>query len=87
MLAKEIIEELEKIIQEKGLNKPKNVRLEIGSIALSHDDMPEHAEDISIENLTFGLESIAKNTLLEGVRFDIKKVPGKNWKITEIEVK
>lgn len=86
LLAKEIIEELKKIIQEKGLNKPKIVKLEIGSIALSHDNMPEHAEDISLENLEFGLKAIAKNTILEGVGFDIKKVKGENWKITDIEV-
>ena len=87
ILAKEIIGELEKIIQKKGLNKPKKVGLEIGSVALSHDDMLEHAEDINLENLAFSLESIAKNTAIEGVKFDIKKVPGKNWKITDIEVK
>lgn len=86
LLAKEIIEELEKIIQIKGLNKPKIVRLEIGSIVLSHDGIPEHAEDISLENLKFGLESIAKNTILERVKFDIKKVTGENWKITEIKI-
>jgi Zn finger protein HypA/HybF involved in hydrogenase expression len=86
LLAKEIIGELEKIIQEKGLNKPKKVSLEIGSVVLSHDDMPEHAEDINLENLEFGLKAIAKNTALEGVRFDIKKVKGGNWKITDIEV-
>ena len=86
LLAKEIIGELEKIIQKRGLSKPKLVRIEIGSVVLSHDNMPEHAEDISLENLVFGLESIAKNTAFEGVRFDIKKVTGENWKITNIEV-
>lgn len=86
LLAKEIIGELEKIIQKNGLNKPKKVKLEIGSVVLTHDGMPEHAEDISLENLEFGLSSIAKNTALEGVEFDIKKVAGENWKITDIEV-
>ncbi|OGI15724.1 MAG: hypothetical protein A2Z52_00975 [Candidatus Moranbacteria bacterium RBG_19FT_COMBO_42_6] len=86
LLAKEIVRELEKIIPEKGLNKPKKVRIEIGSIALSHNGMPEHSEDINLENLAFGLESIAKNTILEGVKFEIKKVAGENWKITNIEV-
>jgi Zn finger protein HypA/HybF involved in hydrogenase expression len=86
LLAKDIIGELEKIVQEKGLNKPKKVKLEIGSIVLAHDGMPEHMEDISLENLEFGLESIAKNTALEGIRFDIKKVKGENWKITDIEI-
>ncbi|MEK7598265.1 MAG: hypothetical protein AAB487_00840 [Patescibacteria group bacterium] len=86
LLAKEIIRKLEKIIQKKGLNKPKIVSLEIGSIILSHDGMPEHAEDISLENLEFGLESIAKNTSLEGAKFNIKKVTGENWKIIDIEV-
>jgi len=86
LLAKEIIRELEKIVREKGLNKPKKVSLEIGSVVLTHDGMPEHTEDINLENLEFGLESIAKNTILKGVKFDIKKITGENWKITDIEV-
>jgi Zn finger protein HypA/HybF involved in hydrogenase expression len=86
LLAKEIIGELEKITQKKGLNKLKKVGLEIGGVTLSHDNLPEHVEDISLENLVFGLESIAKNTIFEGVKFDIKKVAGENWKITDIEV-
>jgi len=86
LLAKEIIMELQKIVQEKGLNKPKNVRIEIGSIVLSHDGLPEHMEDINLESLGFGLRSIAEKTSLVGVEFDIKKVAGENWKITDIEV-
>ena len=86
LLAKEILDEVKKIVQKKGLNKPKIVSIEIGSIVLAHDNMPEHIEDVSLENLKFGLESIAKNTALEGVNFKIKKVTGENWKITDIEL-
>jgi Zn finger protein HypA/HybF involved in hydrogenase expression len=86
LLAKEIVDELRKISQEKGLKKIKSVTVEIGQVALAHDDLPEHAEDVSLENLKFGLESIAKNTDFKDVSFDIKKISGENWKITNIEV-
>ncbi len=52
---------------------------------MAHDGFDEHVEDISIENLKFGLQSIAKNTILEEADFDIKKTAGKNWKILNIE--
>jgi len=86
ILAKEIIDTLLKIIQEKGLNKPKNVRIEIGQIVLAHDNLPEHAEEISLGNLEFGLQSISKNTILENASFILKKVSGSNWRIVDIEV-
>jgi len=86
LLAKEIIDELKRIAQEKGLNKIKSVNVEIGSISLAHDGHSEHTEDISLENLEFGLKSIAKGTIFENVEFKIKKVRGDNWKITDIEV-
>jgi Zn finger protein HypA/HybF involved in hydrogenase expression len=86
LLAKEIIDELKRIAQEKGLNKIKSVNVEIGSISLAHDGHSEHTEDISLESLEFGLKSIAKGTIFENVEFKIKKVRGDNWKITDIEV-
>jgi Zn finger protein HypA/HybF involved in hydrogenase expression len=86
LLAKEIIDELNKIAQEKGLIKPKIVSIEIGSIGLAHDGHEEHTEDISLENLEFGLKSIAKGTIFENTEFKIKKVEGDNWKIANIEV-
>ena len=86
LLAKEIIDELGKIAQEKGLKKIKSVSLEIGSISLAHDGHPEHAEDISLENLEFGLKSIAKGTIFGGAEFKINKVAGNNWKITGIGI-
>lgn len=86
LLAKEIIDELKKISQEKKLEKVGCVKIEIGQVALAHDDFEEHAEDISIENLLFGLENIAKNTAFKNTKFDIKKINGDNWRITDIEV-
>ena len=86
ILAKEIIDELRAIMAEKKIDKIKKVNVEIGMISLAHDGHPEHAEDISVENLQFGLKSIAKNTTLEKVEFEIKKVTGDNWKIVEVEV-
>lgn len=86
ILAKEIIDELKAIMAEKKLEIIKKVNVEIGLISLAHDGHPEHAEDLSVENLQFGLASIAKNTPLEKVEFVVKKVAGDTWKITEIEV-
>ena len=86
ILAKEIIDELKSIAQKKGLNKVKSACIEIGSISLAHDGFDEHAEDISLENLEFGLKSIAKGTIFENTEFKINKAEGDNWKITDIEV-
>jgi Zn finger protein HypA/HybF involved in hydrogenase expression len=85
LLAKEIVDEILKISREKKLSKIRKVSLEIGEISMAHDGFDEHVEDISIENLKFGLQSIAKNTILEEADFDIKKTAGKNWKILNIE--
>ncbi len=84
-LAKEIIGKVMEVAQEKKLKKISAVRLEIGSIAFSHDGMPDHAEEINMENLQFGLESLAKNTVLEGARFEIKRAGGDVWRIESIE--
>lgn len=86
LLAKEIIDELKKISEVRKIVKIKSVNIEIGQIALAHDGHSEHIEDISLENLQFGLENIVKNTNLENVKFNIVKVTGENWKITDIEV-
>jgi Zn finger protein HypA/HybF involved in hydrogenase expression len=86
LLAKEIIDELKIISREKKLGKVKSVDIEIGQVVLAHDGYEEHAEDISLENLNFGLQNIAKNTDFKEVKFNIKKVAGENWKITNIEV-
>jgi Zn finger protein HypA/HybF involved in hydrogenase expression len=86
ILAKEIIDELKLLVKEKKLQQIKKVKLEIGMISLAHDGHPEHTEDISIENLQFGLASITKNTEFEKIKFSIKKVTGDHWKITEVVV-
>lgn len=86
MLAKEIIDELLKIAQERNLGQIKSAKIWVGNVVLAHDGFPEHAEEISLENLKFGLESIAHNTILKDTVFEIKKSEGHDWKITDIEV-
>ena len=86
MLAKEMMDELKKIAQEKNIQKAKSVSLEIGIITMAHDGHPEHAEDINLENLQFGLSGISKGTPFEGANFKINKVEGGSWKIANIEV-
>ena len=84
ILAKEIIDALLKIGEEKKLKKISAVVLEIGAISLSHDGMPEHVDEISLESLDFGLRSLAKGTLLEKAQWQIKKIAGNAWSIKEI---
>ncbi|MDO8240867.1 MAG: hypothetical protein Q7T51_02730 [Candidatus Moranbacteria bacterium] len=86
LLAKEIVDEVLAIAAEKKLTAIKSVDVEIGTIALAHDGFDEHTEDIDVENLQFGLENIAKNTILKNTEFKFKKVSGDNWKITNIEI-
>ncbi len=86
LLAKEIINKVLEIAEEKELKNIRKVNLEIGSIALSHDDLPEHTEDISLENLEFGMKNIAGSTVLKNTEFALEKMKGNNWKITNIEV-
>lgn len=87
MLAKEIVDEVNRIVKEKNLSKIDNVSLEIGQIALAHDSYEEHVEDISIENLQFGISAIIKGSLLEKTIFEIKKTTGEHWRIVAIEGK
>jgi len=86
MLAKEIIDEVAKIAEEKNLTGIKKVNLEIGSVAMDHEGFDEHSEDIDLENLRFHLDNLALNKGLKEVIFSIKKISGENWRITEIEV-
>lgn len=86
MLAKQIIDELLNIIKEKKLEAIKSAEIEIGNVVLAHDGFPDHAEEISLENLEFGLKGIAQNSILKNTEFKIKKVGGNNWKITDIVV-
>ncbi len=86
LLAKEIIDELKKFAVERNIKNIKKVNLEIGLISLAHDGFGEHTEDISVDNLEFGLKNISKNTPLENAEFEIKKIAGESWKITNIEV-
>jgi len=85
LLAKEIVGEVLAVAKEKGLSKVEKVSVEIGLIAMAHDGHAEHTEDISIENLQFGISAIAKGTILEKTIFEIKKVAGEHWKLVEIE--
>lgn len=85
-LAKEIVEGISKIADEKKLGDIKSVNLEIGSIALTHDGLPEHTENVNLGNLTFLLKSITPKYGLNKAKYEIKKVAGNSWKITKIEV-
>jgi Zn finger protein HypA/HybF involved in hydrogenase expression len=84
LLAKEIVDKLLEIAKEKKLSKITKASVEIGQIALAHDGHKEHVEDISIENLKFGIEAILKGTPAENAQLKISKIQGEHWKLTEI---
>jgi Zn finger protein HypA/HybF involved in hydrogenase expression len=86
LLSKEIIDQLLEIIEEKKLESVKSVNLEIGAVSLAHDGFEEHEEDISLENLRFGLETASRDTVLEDAEFNITEIDGDDWKITGIEI-
>jgi Zn finger protein HypA/HybF involved in hydrogenase expression len=85
ILAKQIVDEILKIVNEKKLEKISEVDLEVGQIAMAHDGFEEHTHDLTAENIEFNLKSIAKGTILENAKFNIKKIEGDYWKITNIE--
>ena len=85
LLAKEIVDEVLRIAEENNLKKVSKVVLDIGEVSLAHDGLAEHSEDISVDNLKFGLDSIAKNTLLEGADFAITKNESNHWKLIALE--
>ncbi|HBO16798.1 MAG: hypothetical protein UR69_C0001G0237 [Candidatus Moranbacteria bacterium GW2011_GWE2_35_2-] len=85
LLAKEIIDEVLKIAKERNLKKISRVDVKIGQVAMAHDGHDEHIEDISIENLQFGLEGISHNTILKNTKFNIEKIQGDYWKIVSLD--
>lgn len=86
LLAKEIIDSILAIAKEKKLKNIKSVSVEIGSIALAHDNLEEHLEEISLDNLQFGLKNLVQNTILKDVQFKLSRITGESWKITNIEI-
>ena len=91
MLAKEIIDAVLDVMEKKKIGRVKAVFLEIGTGSLPHDhqhdhDHDEHFEELNMENVEFGVRSIAEKTVLKDTRFEIKKIDGGEWKITKIEI-
>jgi len=91
LLAKEIVDAVLAIAKEKKIENIKSVTLEIGIGSVprdhQHDNLDdEHYEELNLDNVKFGLEAIAKNTILKDTKFVAKKVEGGNWKIINIEV-
>lgn len=85
LLAKEIVDTVLEKAKENNLEKVSEAVVEIGEISLAHDGFDEHVEDISIDNLDFGLKTISKGTILEKTKFKISKVAGENWKLVSIK--
>lgn len=86
LLAKQIFSAVLAELKEYDTATVTRVDLEIGSVSLAHDDLPEHVDDVSVENLRFALEAIAKGTVLEKANWQIEKIEGNEWKIQGISV-
>jgi len=91
LLAKEIVDAVLQISKEKNIENIKVVSLEIGGASIPHDhqhnhEHDEHFDELNLENVRFGIESITKDTILKNTKFEIKKVVGGNWRIVDIEV-
>ena len=84
MLAKEIADKVKEVAKENNLEKISQVVLELGTVSLAHDGFEEHEEDISIDNLKFGLEEIFKQAGFENIDFKITKIEGENWQLVSI---
>lgn len=84
ILAKEIADKVKEVAQENKLEKISRVVLELGTVSLAHDGFEEHEEDISIDNLKFGLEEILKQAGFSGIDFQISKIDGESWRLVSI---
>lgn len=84
LLAKEIADKVKEVATENNLNSISEVVLELGTVSLAHDGFDEHEEEISVDNLQFGLEEILKQSGFSGINFKISKVEGENWKLVSI---
>ncbi|MFA6184373.1 MAG: hypothetical protein WC682_04720 [Parcubacteria group bacterium] len=84
ILAKEIADKVLEVAEKNKLKKISEVILELGTVSLAHGEFEEHAEDISVDNLKFGLEEILKSKGSEGIDFKITKVGGDNWRLVSI---
>ena len=84
LLAKEIVDTTLVKAKENNIEKVSEIQVEIGTITMAHDGFHEHVEDISVDNLRCGLESISKGTILEGADFKISKIEGDHWKLVSL---
>jgi Zn finger protein HypA/HybF involved in hydrogenase expression len=81
ILAKEIAKKVTDIARKNKLEKISQIVLELGTISLAHDEFGEHVEDISIDNLKFGLEEILKQSGYAGFDLQITKIEGGDWRL------
>lgn len=85
LLAKEISDKIIQVAEENNFKKISQVVINIGIISMAHGEFKEHTEEISVENLRFGLEGIlGQKGFKEKIEFKINKVEGNNWELVSI---
>jgi Zn finger protein HypA/HybF involved in hydrogenase expression len=63
--------------QQNKLRKVTKAVIELGSVI-------EHGDEISPENLEFNILMLARKTVAEGLKIEIKKTRGGSWVLKEI---
>lgn len=76
--AQKILKQVLAYAQKNELKKVTKVRIELGQIW-------EHGEILSPANLKFNFSLLAKNTPAQKAQLEIKKIPGENVNLREIE--
>jgi Zn finger protein HypA/HybF involved in hydrogenase expression len=63
--------------QQNKLTKVTKAIIELGSVI-------EHGDEISPENLEFNILMLARNTVADGLKVEIKKTRGESWILKKI---
>jgi Zn finger protein HypA/HybF involved in hydrogenase expression len=64
--------------QENKLQKVTKIVIELGKVV-------EHGQEILPENLKFNIRELARGTIAENARVQIRQVGNETWKLVEIE--
>ena len=78
-LAKEIFDLIIRYAHRNKFKKVKTVEIEIGRF-----QEEAHPEEVTPENLKFNLEALAKGSIVEHAKINIKKVIGQGYKLVAI---
>lgn len=76
--ANKILKIILEYARQNKLKKVTKAMIELGSVI-------EHGDEISPENLEFNILMLARNTVADGLKLEIRKVKGESWVLKQIE--